>query len=1234
MRDISAQTMAQLDLDRVINARITVRDLMPRFTEDAITDTTVASATCYDSDYTGSGLLRVANVGGALYHQYSTSWSSFGSWTNSSIALKANSGVALYGNRLFYQDSAGQFRRRDWSGSAWGAATAFSPSGMNTGLVAGFAPVSATSVFCIQSEVNVASGIGNLYHSTIFYYDGSVTKTWPGVLYDVETYPHNEFDAIRMTNPNSQNKDFVFFASGESRKAEYITFENDDWGQRRDVFPLDFIDDTSQFRLGSVTEINNTLWVTGRLVRGAGTDLQVYSRGFEDGDWDAHFTLGREMFICEHSGTIDNVKGKLFHQNNAIYFVGLNHRWSSTESMIFGVDLASRKLLVNDVVRFTMSCGRNTPTSLTLQIDVADDDALFDHGNQIDLEIAYGDQYSSMGKFMIEGITRNHGELGDEMIIRCVDEVCHRLSYWGADADYDYWSPHKLSCYAKDLTKLLRKDGEWEESGNALINNRFIPSNLNAIDYLTCVERPSRNGLVAAKFDYTPDQTGLVNEFGVIMQLYKESEAEVKERLETYSSHDYGLEGILARFGEDLVSSADGVEIAKFMPAFPLTGYSGILPTILAEYSYALGDITVWIAATYTDGVIRMYIRDDASTDWYLFNEIRHEYDYQWPTYLGQGRGRSGLFINNRSDYVQTRPFRLESDYIAYHAGTLTYATMPSSGTLRVENEVLTWNGKDSNSANGYINLNFAPDKEDWTKKGADHDNAYTGPFTGYPVWLSPKDPTTRAHDYYNDMVLVVTDGPGKGNVWKITDYDYTAPYQWVDTGGPYTWPDTWVNHVGDSPTYGDWADQNLRRVFVLEDPGNVLGEGSVLAIQHRLDINLRGQDDTIATGHDDAYAVLSDNTPAQVEDFLSIGGDRELSFDYIATDIARKAGVWDVTSRMLESGSTALSHAGWSVSADHTATWHKEQNAIIDMYATSLTTEIGIATLPETLDSGSEGYICTVTKFNDPTPSYVKLYSYGPSSAITLLEKVPIAQNVENNERLTFAIHDNFILVYVSDALVWGFSIDNTQEGTCIVAYDSATVNLRWPEADVRVDNFICDMGSSGLSNLSRLIGEKHIFFHHDEGTLEFFVDRDIINTGDPYDLVIDTTDEERESPLVTRLRIEGVDLYERIDATNMKQYGNVFHLSHSNELNSLGELEEEARRRMEDYNSGINTTRFVGAADPRVEPDDIFYANIVLTERASGATRDIIVDSVSFMMDITDNQAVFDMEVDGRDD
>jgi hypothetical protein len=402
------------------------------------------------------------------------------------------------------------------------------------------------------------------------------------------------------------------------------------------------------------------------------------------------------------------------------------------------------------------------------------------------------------------------------------------------------------------------------------------------------------------------------------------------------------------------------------------------------------------------------------------------------------------------------------------------------------------------------------------------------------------------------------------------------------------------------------------------------LGEGSKIGIAHPLDVFTRGDEDTTATSHDSGYTSYWDDTYfPHIGTFRTCTGERELSLEWLAADIAKRAGITNITSAKHESGTVTFTHAGWAVDTDHGNTFHKEQDAIIHMYRTS-GTEVGVCTIEENHSGSSHGHIVSV----DDTD--VNLYSVTSGTSVSLSESIPHGREA-GDTKLTFSIYDNTIKVYMSDILVWAFWIDTQEEGTCLVSNGNATIEVDWSVVDNRIDNFICDMGSPGIQSLAELIGEKEIYFQHDEGTLHLFVDHVTINAAAPYDLLTDGEDTDTESKLTTRLRMEGIDIYELANYTLLKQYGNLFDVAQSQEINSVGELEKEAQRVIDEAGKSINETSLGGAADPRVEPDDIFRITFTGSDRT--ATRNIIVKDISFTMAVDDNNAIFDMEAGGID-
>ena len=216
-----------------------------------------------------------------------------------------------------------------------------------------------------------------------------------------------------------------------------------------------------------------------------------------------------------------------------------------------------------------------------------------------------------------------------------------------------------------------------------------------------------------------------------------------------------------------------------------------------------------------------------------------------------------------------------------------------------------------------------------------------------------------------------------------------------------------------------------------------------------------------------------------------------------------------------------------------------------------------------------------------------------------------------------------------MNDRLISSFAI-TVGDTAAIVAASSTTLTVDWPELDNRVDNFILD-NTRGTQLMSRLVGEKPIFYQDGENGLRIFRNRTVVNAGSPYDLTFESGEDDTDGEVITRLRLEGAEVAEVTDFDLMRQYGNLYAVKQSEELNTSREFEVEASRLLNELLRKITTTRVSGAADLRIEPND--QIEVYAPSEHRDDVRQMIVDTISFRMQITNNTAIFDMEVDGTD-
>ena len=196
-------------------------------------------------------------------------------------------------------------------------------------------------------------------------------------------------------------------------------------------------------------------------------------------------------------------------------------------------------------------------------------------------------------------------------------------------------------------------------------------------------------------------------------------------------------------------------------------------------------------------------------------------------------------------------------------------------------------------------------------------------------------------------------------------------------------------------------------------------------------------------------------------------------------------------------------------------------------------------------------------------------------------------------------------------------FQISGTSNNTLMVLVS---------EACMRIDNFILDEGQKGVGLIEQVIGEKRFFVQDFEMFIRLYRARTEVNADSPYTLAVTGSDAESDVNIVTRVRIEGSDVFECIDEELMMEHGNLFRLVHLNEVNSPSEAEDNADVVLEEFGSRLVNVSLSGAVDPRIEPGDVIYVQF------PDGVRKVIVDAADFSMLIEEGAASYDMTISGR--
>jgi hypothetical protein len=257
--------------------------------------------------------------------------------------------------------------------------------------------------------------------------------------------------------------------------------------------------------------------------------------------------------------------------------------------------------------------------------------------------------------------------------------------------------------------------------------------------------------------------------------------------------------------------------------------------------------------------------------------------------------------------------------------------------------------------------------------------------------------------------------------------------------------------------------------------------------------------------------------------------------------------------------------------------------------------------------------------------------------------ESFDTGQTITGNVSISFFEQENFVAGVVTGHFtvisVWqngtylhSFTASDVGSGEFFTIKGTATVpiGVHLSEACMRVDNWILDNGKKGAQLIEELIGEKRFYYQDHAGAVRLFRTREEVNAASPYTLAVIEGGAESDANIATRIRIEGSDINEVFDEEMLIEHGNLFKLVHMNEVNSPADAAFYAGVVMDELGSRYKNQTLQGAADPRVEPNDIIYAR--LPDGSSTRTVKVIVDGLDFVLSMDENNAAFDMSISGR--
>lgn len=709
MRDIPSNYLSLLDSERRISARATIRDKRLIFTPFPMSETNFASPYApSDSCALGNGIFRVGRntTGNLCYQSVTDPSSSWPNWTETGIQLDAcRPGVVNVGGTAYiFTLEGGSIYRRYYTGAGLSSAYRIRSAPPRWGGVA-IAPVSNSEVFIQYFPSDSGGDINNAH---IRYITEAGSWQMPGAVYgDMD-------DVFRFDAEKVGDKYYIFTSDDEYGRPllfkMIISSDNDClWSDSQYLLPLDILDDTSFFKLGASSYIDGKIFVTGRLKRSAGVELDVYMMGVEN------YTLGRDMFIVDSTEFTTAIPAKLLLVDDEVYYVGHGNHARAPATNMVGYDASDKKTLTQEFRGFSLTTRPGTPWRL--DVDLASDlthDALR-RNSELILDVGLQEQdgpyrWAQMGVFGVDALGLDVFDRGQERTIVCRGSGVKRLIQWTSDAYYDYWSQTKMSTHPSSLSEVIRASGQWSGGPPRAQGEEdtITLDDLNTIGILFSASKACRGGMTSANFYNPVDPTGgewLKVRFGVGMNYYRESRAQAAERLDkkpaNVTEDEFGDNGIFAVMGyaEHATLGSAQNEIVYVEGVALYSVVDGNWTRLTSSGMSVPTETWFWMMIKFQEGDINVYTRNDSVSAWTLLINYRHKAlatpEFVDAVYVGSPwkrdqRGKGAIIVENTTVHTTTPGFHSDAEVIPVDS----IDGFPMSETVIVDSEQIIYDGK------------------------------------------------------------------------------------------------------------------------------------------------------------------------------------------------------------------------------------------------------------------------------------------------------------------------------------------------------------------------------------------------------------------------------------------------------------------------------------------------------------------------------------------------------------
>ena len=273
------------------------------------------------------------------------------------------------------------------------------------------------------------------------------------------------------------------------------------------------------------------------------------------------------------------------------------------------------------------------------------------------------------------------------------------LAMWESDNYYDYWSQAKVYGDTKDLTKMVRLNGTWEEDSGSL---KLVNLNEDGMLYIT--ERASSSGSIRARFKRPSGDKSA--DFGIIINYKQETVADAAKRLgkDTATTEECKKTGIV------IIQSETGKKFV--MPVMTITEALTVYyydSTAEEQLSYRTAvdlsisrDTWYWFMADYVNGHLDFYYATDGLA-WSNILSMNITESYNADYIADADSGRFGLYMRNLTGYGNNYPFLSDTTVIPLDDNS----QFPTSDTVLVDSEQIAYTSKSENGSTPDLSFQF-----------------------------------------------------------------------------------------------------------------------------------------------------------------------------------------------------------------------------------------------------------------------------------------------------------------------------------------------------------------------------------------------------------------------------------------------------------------------------------------------------------------------------------------------